>query len=166
MKCKLPMNGFGSKVRGDRRAGIAGLLLLGVAAAAGAHHSTSAYDRAKPTELSGVVKEMQWTNPHSWIQIVVTDKEGVATEWAVETGNPTINLRHGWKRNDVKPGDKISMVIYPSRDGSAHGTLATIKLADGRVLDGAADFVVKDIMKNAPPPPAGAAPNAPPPASK
>lgn len=137
------------------------VLLLAVATAAGAHHSTASYDRSRTVKLSGVVKEMQWTNPHSWIQIVVTDEAGVATEWAVETGAPVINLRHGWNRNDVKTGDNVSMVIYPNRDGTPHGTLATIKLADGRVLDGAADFVPKEIIKNAPPPAAG--PNAPPP---
>jgi hypothetical protein len=148
----MVMNGKSSLHRSRSR--VAGLLLA-VATAAGAHHSTASYDRSRTVELTGVVKEMQWTNPHSWIQIVVTDGAGVASEWAVETGAPVINIRHGWNRNDVKAGDKVSMVIYPSRDGTAHGTLATIKLADGRVLDGAADFVPKDIMKNAPPPAAG-----------
>lgn len=133
-------------------------LLLFVAATATAHHSTAAYDQSKPVKLSGTVKEMQWTNPHSWIQLVVTDERGAATEWAIEFGNPVINLRQGWKRTDVKPGDKVSVVVYPLRDGSAHGTLATITLADGRVLDGAAEFVPKEIAKSAPPPPAGAAP--------
>lgn len=162
MNIKLSMNGFASTVSGNWRAAVG--LMLFAATMASAHHSTSAYDRSKTVELSGVVKEMQWTNPHSWIQIVVTDAQGTATEWAVETGNPTINIRHGWTRNDVKAGDKISMVIYPSRDGSAHGTLATIKLADGRELDGAADFVPKAIMKNAPPPAGGPPPSGPPPA--
>ena len=161
------MNGFACRrISRNGWSQVAGLLLLAVAVDVAAHHSTTAYDRTKTVELSGVVREMQWTNPHSWIQIVVTDKQGVATEWAVETGTPVINLRHGWNRNDVKAGDKISMVIYPNRDGSANGTLATITLADGRVLDGAADFVVKDILKNLPPPPAGAAPSASPPPSK
>jgi len=157
MNSRLSMHGLRSKLVG---------LLLAVTASVGAHHSTSAYDRTKTVELSGAVKEMQWTNPHSWIQILVTDSQGATTEWAVETGTPTINLRHGWKRDDVKPGDRISMVVYPARDGTAHGTLATITLADGRTLDGAADFVPKEIAKSLPPPPAGAVPNAPPPPSK
>jgi hypothetical protein len=148
------------------RAKLIGLWLLAMTASASAHHSTSAYDRTKTVELSGAVKEMQWTNPHSWIQILVTDKQGATTEWAIETGTPVINLRHGWKRDDVKAGDKISMVIYPARDGTAHGTLATITLADGRVLDGAADFVVKDIVKSLPPPPASSTPNPPTPPAK
>jgi len=132
------------------------LSLLGAAIPAVAHHSTSAYDRDKTLHLSGVVKEMQWTNPHSWVQLMVTDSNGVTTEWAIETGTPNINIRHGWKRDDVKAGDKVSVVIYPSRDGTAHGTLAVITLPDGRVLDGAADFVPKEISKNAPSPQAGA----------
>lgn len=132
------------------RASLAGALLC-VATASFAHHSTAAYDQTKPMRLSGTVKEMQWTNPHSWIQIVVPGKAGKTTEWAIEFGNPVINLRNGWKRNDVKPGDKVSMVIYPQRDGSAHGTLATITLASGRTLDGAADFVPKAVQKLLPP---------------
>lgn len=151
MKSKRRSNGIQSK------AYLLGLL-LSVSAAATAHHSTAAYDQMKPMKLSGTVKEMQWTNPHSWIQLIVTNEQGAATEWAIEFGNPVINLRQGWKRTDVKPGDKVSVVVYPMRDGSAHGTLATITLADGRVLDGAADFVPKEIAKSAPPPPAGAAP--------
>lgn len=127
--------------------------LLCIAASASAHHSTAAYDQTKPTKLTGTVKELQWTNPHSWIQLVVPGKAGATTEWAIEFGNPVINLRNGWKRGDVKPGDKVSMVIYPQRDGSAHGTLATITLANGKTLSGAAEFVPKTIQKLAPPPP-------------
>lgn len=134
-------------------AGLSLLLGLSVATGASAHHSTAAYDRTKQIRLTGAVKEFQWTNPHSWIQLVVTDKQGAITEWGIEFGNPIINIRHGWKRADVKPGDKVSVVLYPMRDGSAHGTLATITLADGRTLDGAADFVGKEIARNLPSPP-------------
>lgn len=134
------------------------LLGLSVATTASAHHSTAAYDRTKQIKLTGTVREFQWTNPHSWIQLVVTDKQGAKKEWGIEFGNPVINIRYGWKRTDVKPGDKVTVVVYPMRDGTAHGTLATIILADGRTLDGAADFVGKEVAKNLPPPPAGGPP--------
>jgi hypothetical protein len=137
--------------------GLSLLLGLSLATAASAHHSTSEYDTSKQIKLAGTVKEFQWTNPHSWIELDVPDKHGAITEWGIEFGTPVINIRHGWKRTDLKPGDHVYMVIYPMRDGSAHGTLATITLADGRTLDGAAVFVAKEIAKDLPPPPAGGA---------
>ena len=140
------------------------LPLLLIAATAGAHHSTTAYDHSRTLEIAGTVKEFQWTNPHSWIQLIVVDASGKSVEWSVETGAPNLNIRHGWKRNDLKPGDKVTLTLYPHKDGSPHGTLSTAKLPDGRVLDGAADFVRKDTIKEvgampAAAPPAGAAPN-------
>jgi hypothetical protein len=118
-------------------------------ASAYSHHSTTAYDHTRTISLKGVVKEFQWTNPHSWIQLLVTDDQGVTTEWSVETGAPNLNVRHGWKKTDLKAGDKVTLVIYPMRDGSTHGTLANATLPDGRVLDGAADFIPKDLAKDA-----------------
>lgn len=132
---------------------LAGLLAPLFAGSAFAHHSTTAYDHTRTVILKGVVKEFQWTNPHSWIQLLVTDEKGATTEWSIETGAPNLNVRHGWKKTDLKPGDKVTLVIYPIRDGSAHGTLATATLPDGRVLDGAADFIPKDLAKDAAPPP-------------
>lgn len=134
------------------------LLLLLSTSATSAHHSTTAYDHSKTIELTGTVKEFQWTNPHSWIQLVVLDENGKSIEWAIETGAPNLNIRHGWKRNDLKPGDQVTLTLYPHRDGSPHGTLSTAKLPDGRVLDGAADFVRKDVAKEFSPPPQSAPP--------
>ena len=130
-------------------------LISFVATSVHAHHSTTAYDHKRTITLTGVVKEFQWTNPHSWIQLLVTDEKGSTTEWAIETGAPNLNVRNGWKRTDLKPGDKVTLVIYPIRDGSAHGTLANVTLPDGRVLDGAADFIPKGLArdsKGTPPP--------------
>jgi hypothetical protein len=114
-----------------------------------AHHSTTGYDHTRSVTLEGEVREFQWTNPHSWIQLLVTDSRGAITEWSVETGTPSLNVRHGWKKTDLKPGDKVTMVIFPMSNGSAHGTLSEIALPDGRVLSGAADFIPKDLAKEA-----------------
>jgi hypothetical protein len=144
------------------RALLLGALLAPLfAAPAFAHHSTTAYDHTRTVALKGVVREFQWTNPHSWIQVLVTDAQGATTEWSIETGAPNLNVRHGWKKTDLKPGDKVTLVIYPIRDGSAHGTLSSITLPDGRVLDGAADFIPKDLAKNAGSTPAPGNPQAP-----
>jgi len=135
------------------------MMLLLFALPALSHHSTTAYDHSKTIVLSGTVKEFQWTNPHSWVQLLVSDVQGNTTEWSIETGSPNLNIRHGWSRTTLKQGDKITVTIYPHRDGGPHGSLAFAKLPDGRVLDGAADFIAKDNAKdlgasaNAPPPP-------------
>ena len=106
-----------------------------------AHHSTTAYDHTRTLTLSGTVKRFEWTNPHSWIDIEVPDGKGGGTVWAIEFGAPNINSRQGWRRDDVKVGDKVSVVIYPVRTGTASGSLGRITLPDGRSLAGAADFL-------------------------
>lgn len=107
-----------------------------VAPSALAHHSVTAYDLNAIKDLSGTVTEFQWTNPHSWIQLLVTDEAGKQTEWAIECGTPNFNAAQGWKKSDLRSGDKVEVRVHPMRDGSAHGTLVDVKLADGRVLLG------------------------------
>lgn len=125
-----------------------GIMLLLYALPAISHHSTTAYDHTRTIVLTGTVKEFQWTNPHSWVQLLVNDGAGNSTEWSIETGAPNLNIRHGWSRNTLKPGDKVTLTIYPHRDGGAHGSLAFARLPNGRVLDGAADFIPKDNAKD------------------
>lgn len=92
--------------------------------------------------------DFQWTNPHSWIQLLVTDSNGNTTEWAIETGAPNLNVRHGWKRDDLKPGDKVSLTAFPNRNGAPNASLMRITLPDGRILEGAAEFIPKDLQKD------------------
>lgn len=103
---------------------------------ANAHHSVTAYDLTKTKEISGTVREFQWTNPHSWIQVMVIDENGNEVEWSVECGAPSINSRLGWKKSDLRPGDKVTVQVHPMRDGTTHGTLKNITLVDGRTLQG------------------------------
>jgi hypothetical protein len=60
-----------------------------------AHHSFAAFDRTKQVTLTGVVKEVQWSNPHTWIQVLVTDAKGKQTEWGFECGSPNMMSRTG-----------------------------------------------------------------------
>ena len=68
-------------------------------AVASAHHSTSAYDRSKPTTLQGKVTEVEWVNPHAWIHMDVTDASGKVLNWAVELGAPNALIRRGVTRD-------------------------------------------------------------------
>ena len=99
-----------------------------------AHHSFAMFDRDKEVTLVGEVKEFQWTNPHSWIQLLVLDPDGSQTEWSIEFGSPNVLARQGWSKGTIKPGDKVTVVINPLKDGSHGGSLVNVTTADGVTL--------------------------------
>jgi hypothetical protein len=107
------------------------------ASSALAHHSHAMFDSDKQVTLVGIVKEFQWNNPHCWIQVLVTDPANptaAPVEWAVEMGAPIQLLRHGWKPGSVKPGDKITVVVNPLRDGRTGGQLVSAIGPDGKPI--------------------------------
>jgi len=109
-------------------------LLLGLPASA--HHSGAMFDSSKTLKFDGTVKEFQWTNPHSWLQLLVSDGKGGQEEWSLELG-PLVGLhRAGWKPRTLQPGDKVSVVFNPLRDGTHGGKLITVTLPGGQVLNG------------------------------
>jgi|SRR5580700_8775791 hypothetical protein len=98
---------------------------LACALPAMAHHSFAMFDMNKPTTLSGTVKELQWTNPHCFIQLLVAAggaARDTQNEWSIEMASPGQLLRGGWKPGTLKPGDKITLVVFPMRDGSKGGS--------------------------------------------
>jgi hypothetical protein len=110
----------------------AGLMLA--APVVRAHHSAAMFDDAKVLELTGTVKELQWTNPHIWIQLIVEDK-GVKTEWSIEGGSPNTLSRRGWRSTTFKPGDVVTIRINPMKDGTPAGGFVGAKFAaDGRTI--------------------------------
>ena len=124
---------------------LAAILLVWGPTQLSAHHSTAEFDYTKTVVISGEVKEVQWTNPHSYLQILVATPEGTSTEqWGIEIGAPAINVRLGWRKNSVKPGDKLTLNIAPARDGRKFGTLRFLTFADGRRLDGVASNIHKN----------------------
>jgi hypothetical protein len=110
--------------------GFAGLALIALAAApASAHHSFAMFDNQKNLSLDGTVKEFQWTNPHSWIQLVVKDPAtGKDVEWSIEGGSPNGLSRSGWHRTSLKPGDKAVAIIHPLKDGTNGGSLVSVSV--------------------------------------
>jgi hypothetical protein len=108
-------------------------LALG-ATAADAHHSFAVFDRSRQVSISGTVKEFQWTNPHCWIQLVVAGEDGPSVEWSLEGGSPNILVRNGWKRTALKPGDRVTVLIYPLKTGEPGGSFLEVHKADGTVL--------------------------------
>jgi hypothetical protein len=89
-----------------------------------AHHSFAMFDNQKEMTLTGTVKELQWTNPHIWVQVMVTDPDtGKEVEWSIEGGSPNNLKRRGWSRNIMKTGDKIIVIIHPLKNGDHGGSL-------------------------------------------
>ena len=92
------------------------------------------FDSVHKTTIVGTVTRFEWTNPHVFIEIDVPGDKGAVTHWSVELGSPSILLRGGWKFSDVKPGDKVTTIVNPLKDGRPGGMLYRITLADGRML--------------------------------
>lgn len=115
---------------------VAAIAALGLAATALAHHSTAMFDMSQKVTLQGTVKELQWTNPHAWLQVLVPGDNGTMVEWGVEMGTPAAMLREGWRPASVQPGDKITVVVMPLKSGMPGGSLVSATRADGTVIGG------------------------------
>jgi hypothetical protein len=98
-----------------------------------AHHSFAMFDQEKETKLVGVIKEVQWTNPHIWVQVLVNDASGKAVEWSIEGGSPNGLSHQGWKRTSLKPGDHVEVVIHPLKNGEQGGSLMRVSV-DGKPI--------------------------------
>jgi hypothetical protein len=117
----------------NRLLGVAALALA-CAAPALAHHSFAMFDQKKVMTLNGTVHEFQWTNPHAWIEMDV--QQGRTTQrWSIELNSPNNLKRQGWKRDSLKPGDKVTLRMAPLRSGEHGGLFLDVKLPDGKVLD-------------------------------
>lgn len=103
-------------------------------APASAHHSFAMFDRSKTVTIAATVKELDLVNPHSWLQVSVTDAQGQVNSWSLEMGGAGQIARMGWDAQTVKAGDKITVNIHPLRDGSYGGQLVSATLADGKTL--------------------------------
>ncbi len=82
-----------------------------------AHHSAAMFDDTRVVEVSGVVKEFQYTNPHSWLIIDVTNDDGSVTTWGFEAEGPSSLMRAGIRRSDLPPGTAITIRGNPMKDG-------------------------------------------------
>jgi hypothetical protein len=117
-----------------RALSLAGVAVALFSAPALAHHSFAMFDADKTVEITGTVKDFQWTNPHSWLQVVVTDDKGQSAEWSLEMGSPGGLARQGWKPKTVAAGDKVTVRIHPLKDGSSGGQLLSVTLPNGQKL--------------------------------
>src|SRR5262249_36923713 len=109
-----------------------------------AHHSFSAeYDATKPISVTGVVRKIEWQNPHIWFYVDVKDASGKVTTWGFSGGPPGMLARRGITRDVLKVGDVIKVDGFRAKDGSNNGSGGNVTFSDGRkVFAGAAEDVV------------------------
>ena len=100
---------------------------------ASAHHSFAMFDNEKSMTVQGQVKEFEWTNPHSWLRVMVNDdKTGKPVMWALELSSPARLTTMGMHSNSVKAGDTVTVTFHPMRDGTRGGQFIQAVLPGGK----------------------------------
>ncbi|OUU80222.1 MAG: hypothetical protein CBC38_02170 [Gammaproteobacteria bacterium TMED78] len=110
---------------------LASLSALALLTSALAHHSHGNYEMTTYMEMEGVVEDLLWINPHTWIYLNVSNEEGENTLWALEGGSPNALVRRGWARGDVNIGDNISVRCHHLKDKSNGCLLGFVKPENG-----------------------------------
>jgi hypothetical protein len=117
---------------------------VAVAVPALAHHSGAMFDDKKEVTVSGVVKEFQYTNPHSWLLVDVKAADGKVTTWGFEAEGPSTLLRAGIRKSDFAPGTPITITGNPMRDGRpAAAWVKATRGSDNKEFNPRAGFAVR-----------------------
>jgi hypothetical protein len=128
-----------------RRALALGIIAAAVSAAAPvlAHHSGAMFEETKTITVEGVVKQFQYTNPHSWLLVDVKGKDGKVTTWGFEAEGPTTLQRAGIRPSDFPAGTKITITGRPMKDGTSAATWEVAVRGDGKKFNPREGFLVK-----------------------
>jgi len=122
-------------------------LVAGIVACASmplaAHHSGAMFEEKKTITVEGVVKEFQYTNPHSWLLVNVTGKDGKVTTWGFEAEGPSTLQRAGIRPSDLPAGTRITITGRPMKDGKPAATWEYAIRADGKRFEPREGFKIK-----------------------
>src|ERR687892_2214320 len=103
----------------------------------GHHSAASAYDVGNKITLKGTVTKVEWKNPHVFYYLDVADPSGTVANWAIEGSTPNQLYRNGWRKDDLKVGDAITVTgSSPARNGTKKAYGGTLTLANGRRVFG------------------------------
>jgi hypothetical protein len=98
-----------------------------------AHHGGAGYD-TRMQVVTGTVKQFQFTNPHSWIQVDVKDDTGKVVEWSLEWGSPNSLSREGIHPSTFPVGAKATFKLHPVKSGAPVGSFVAAKFEDGNIV--------------------------------
>jgi hypothetical protein len=101
-----------------------------------AHHGASEYDMTKIATLHATVTELQFINPHTLLIFTVKDDSGKAIEWQGELPSPNLLTRRGWSRSTLKPGDQVTIIGAPAKNGEKGIQVKKLVFPDGHELPG------------------------------
>ena len=119
------------------------MLFVLAASSAYAHHSATMFEQTKQITVEGVVKEFQYSNPHSWLLVDVKDKNGKVTTWGFEAEGPSTLQRAGIRPSVFPAGTKVTMTGRPMKDGTPAAIWVLAVKDDGKKYDPRAGFAVK-----------------------
>lgn len=100
-----------------------------------AHHANAVFDTEKKVTVKGTVVEWLWANPHCLLRFDVTDDKGEAAHWVGETQAPINMIGNGWRSDSFKSGDEVTVTLEPLRNGRPGGSILSVSLANGKVLN-------------------------------
>ena len=101
-----------------------------------AHHAASAaYHVDREITVQGVVTEVKWENPHTWVYVEVKDAGGKVVTWAFEGAVPNQLYRRGVTPAVLKPGVRVTIKAHPSRDAARRmGEMTEVLGPDGKPI--------------------------------
>ena len=112
-------------------------LVAGVAVAApvAAHHSHAMFDGSKEVEITGVLTSIRYANPHVYLQVRATHRDGTPLEpnqtWAVEMSTIQNMRQRGLTPDTMKVGGTISVKVNPLFSGGLSGNYTTVVMLNG-----------------------------------
>jgi hypothetical protein len=110
------------------------ILVFAAASPALAHHSAAAYDYTKTETAVGTIKTFRFASPHCAMVVAVKRADGKVTELFITSAAPMVYARQGFKSEDFKAGDKLSLTWHPGRNDESAGVVVSMTLKNGRTF--------------------------------
>ena len=105
------------------------LATIAIPAAAAAHHGWSSYDQNRTLRLAGTFTELSWSNPHGTAQVRWRGKP-----WTIVLAPVGRMEARGLTQAMIAPGQRVTIVGYPRKDGTAEMRIERI-MAGGKTVE-------------------------------